>query len=108
MPNIPVIAILDTNSDPDGRSFSRCRATTTPPAPLQLYCDPWPTSASRRPAAGQAAMGDLGAREAGARARAARKPAAAAPAEGEVVPEVAATLAVDKPKVKVEKRPNLR
>jgi small subunit ribosomal protein S2 len=37
--NIPVVAVIDSNSDPQGVLLCRSRATTTRSAPSTLYCD---------------------------------------------------------------------
>ena len=102
--NIPVIAILDTNSDPDGIAFP-VPGNDDAARALQLYCDLVADSVLDGLAAGQAALGvDLGASEKPAHEPALRGKPAPAPADGEIVPEGEATLAVDAPKVKVEKK----
>ncbi len=61
--NIPVIAILDTNSDPDGITYP-VPGNDDAARALQLYCDLVADSVLDGLAAGQAAMGvDLGASE---------------------------------------------
>jgi small subunit ribosomal protein S2 len=88
--NIPVVAILDTNCDPDGVTFP-IPGNDDAARALQLYCDLIADAVLDGLAAGQAAMGvDLGAAEAPSepvlRAVAAEEEAAAAPAEVEVAP----------------------
>ena len=82
--NIPVIAILDTNCDPDGITFP-IPGNDDAARAIQLYCDLMADSILDGLAAGQAASGvDLGAAEAPvepALARADAEPAEAAPAE---------------------------
>jgi small subunit ribosomal protein S2 len=85
--NIPVIAILDTNSDPDGITFP-IPGNDDAARALQLYCDLVADSVLDGLAAGQASLGvDLGASEnptepalrgGGGRQRQAPRPAAAA------------------------------
>ena len=102
--NIPVIAILDTNSNPDGIAFP-VPGNDDAARALQLYCDLVADSVLDGLAAGQAAMGvDLGASEKPAHEPALRGKPAPAPADGEIIPEGEATMAVDAPKVKVEKK----
>ena len=61
--NIPVVAILDTNSDPDGITFP-VPGNDDAARALQLYCDLVADSVLDGLAAGQSAMGvDLGAAE---------------------------------------------
>ena len=97
--NIPVIAILDTNSNPDGITF---------PAPgnddaaraLQLYCDLIADTVLDGLAAGQAASGiDLGAAVAPVERALAAEPEAAADA----APLVGESLTVDEPKKPAKK-----
>lgn len=88
--NIPVIAILDTNSDPDGITYP-VPGNDDAARALQLYCDLVADSVLDGLAAGQASLGvDLGASEnptepalrGGGRQRQAPRPAAApAPAQ---------------------------
>ncbi len=79
--NIPVVAILDTNSDPDGITFP-IPGNDDAARAIQLYCDLIADSVLDGLAAGQAAMGvDLGASE--APVEQALKQTAAAPAEAE-------------------------
>src|SRR3954470_14852984 len=62
--NIPVVAILDTNSDPDGITYP-IPGNDDAARALQLYCDLVADSVLDGLAAGQAGMGvDLGASEA--------------------------------------------
>jgi small subunit ribosomal protein S2 len=91
--NIPVVAILDTNCDPDGVTFP-IPGNDDAARALQLYCDLIADAVLDGLAAGQAALGvDLGAAEAPSepvlRAVAAEEEAAAAPeAPVEVAAEV--------------------
>ncbi len=84
--NIPVVAILDTNCDPDGITFP-VPGNDDAARAIQLYCDLVADSVIDGLAAGQASMGvDLGAAEAPVepvlRAKAAvEAPEAAAPVE---------------------------
>jgi small subunit ribosomal protein S2 len=92
--NIPVIAILDTNSNPDGIAFP-VPGNDDAARALQLYCDLVADSVLDGLAAGQASMGvDLGASE-----KPAIEPALREGGEGEAAPAAA------KAKVKVEKKP---
>ena len=76
--NIPVVAILDTNSDPDGITYP-VPGNDDAARALQLYCDLVADSVLDGLAAGQAAMGvDLGASERPPAEPALRKAAAAA------------------------------
>ena len=87
--NIPVVAILDTNSDPDGISFP-IPGNDDAARAIQLYCDLVADSVIDGLAAGQSAMGvDLGAAEAPIEPalRAASKAEKAAKAEPEPEPE---------------------
>jgi small subunit ribosomal protein S2 len=108
--NIPVIAILDTNSNPDGIAYP-VPGNDDAARALQLYCDLVADSVLDGLAAGQAAMGvDLGASEKPGYEPALRRKDAATPsgqAFGEAAPEAAAAgeAAPAKPKVKVEKKP---
>jgi small subunit ribosomal protein S2 len=80
--NIPVVAILDTNSDPDGVAFP-VPGNDDAARALQLYCDLIADSVLDGLAAGQAASGvDLGAAETPVAEPALREeaPAAEAPA----------------------------
>ncbi len=62
--NIPVVAILDTNSDPDGVAFP-VPGNDDAARAIQLYCDLVADAVLDGLAAGQSAMGvDLGAAEA--------------------------------------------
>ena len=91
--NIPVVAILDTNSDPDGVAFP-VPGNDDAARALQLYCDLIADSVLDGLAAGQSASGvDLGAAEAPAIEPALREPVAA-PAE-EPAAEAATTEALD-------------
>jgi len=86
--NIPVIAILDSNSDPDGVAFP-VPGNDDAARALQLYCDLVADSVLDGLAAGQSAMGvDLGASEAPPVERAV-KPVKAPPAEAEARTEEA-------------------
>ncbi|MBL8770154.1 MAG: 30S ribosomal protein S2 [Phenylobacterium sp.] len=89
--NIPVIAILDTNCNPDGITYP-IPGNDDAARAIQLYCDLMADAILDGLAAGQAASGvDLGASEAPiepALSRAAPKPAA----EPEVAPAEAAAL----------------
>ena len=94
--NIPVIAILDTNCNPDGITFP-IPGNDDAARAIQLYCDLMADSVLDGLAAGQSASGvDLGASEAPmepalARADAAPKKAKAAPAPApEPAPEAVA------------------
>ena len=87
--NIPVVAILDTNSDPDGISFP-IPGNDDAARAIQLYCDLIADAVIDGLAAGQSAMGvDLGAAEAPIEPalRAASKAEKAAKAEPEPEPE---------------------
>ncbi len=96
--NIPVVAILDTNSDPDGISFP-IPGNDDAARAIQLYCDLVADSVIDGLAAGQSAMGvDLGAAEAPIEPalRAASKAAKAEPEpepEPEAEPELQAAAA---------------
>jgi len=98
--NIPVIAILDTNSGPDGITFP-IPGNDDAARAIQLYCDLMADAILDGLAAGQAAAGvDLGAAEAPVEPALSRKAAAkaapepAAPAEPEAVtPELEAAAA---------------
>jgi small subunit ribosomal protein S2 len=93
--NIPVVAILDTNSDPDGITYPIPGKDDAARA-LQLYCDLVADAVLDGLAAGQAAMGvDLGAavnptEPALKKSRAKAAPAAAEPAPEAASPELAA------------------
>jgi small subunit ribosomal protein S2 len=91
--NIPVIAILDTNSNPDGITFP-IPGNDDAARAIQLYCDLMADSILDGLAAGQAASGvDLGAAESPmepALSRAAARQKPAAKAEPEPEPEVSA------------------
>jgi small subunit ribosomal protein S2 len=90
--NIPVIAILDTNSNPDGITYP-IPGNDDAARAIQLYCDLMADSILDGLAAGQAASGvDLGASEAPMEPTLARKltPEPKAKAEPEVEPEVTA------------------
>ena len=77
--NIPVVAILDTNSDPDGVAFP-VPGNDDAARALQLYCDLIADAVLDGLAAGQSASGvDLGAAEAPAMEPALRTTAAAEP-----------------------------
>jgi small subunit ribosomal protein S2 len=97
--NIPVVAILDTNSDPDGVAFP-VPGNDDAARALQLYCDLIADSVLDGLAAGQSAAGvDLGAAEAPAIEPALREPApaleAAAPEAAPAAAEEATTEALD-------------
>jgi small subunit ribosomal protein S2 len=92
--NIPVVAILDTNSDPDGVAFP-VPGNDDAARALQLYCDLIADSVLDGLAAGQAASGmDLGAAEAPAIEPALREPTPA-PVEAPAAAEEATTEALD-------------
>jgi small subunit ribosomal protein S2 len=79
--NIPVIAILDTNCDPDGITYP-IPGNDDAARAIQLYCDLLADSILDGLAAGQAAAGvDLGASEAPVEPALSRKAAKAEPAE---------------------------
>jgi len=87
--NIPVIAILDTNCNPDGITYP-IPGNDDAARAIQLYCDLMADSILDGLAAGQAAAGvDLGAAEAPVEPALARKEAAAEPAPA-AEPEVSA------------------
>ncbi len=93
--NIPVVAILDTNSDPDGITFP-VPGNDDAARAIQLYCDLVADAVIDGLAAGQAALGvDLGAAEAPVETVAIEEEAApAAPAEvAEAAPAEAAAPA---------------
>ena len=94
--NIPVIAILDTNSDPDGITYP-VPGNDDAARALQLYCDLVADSVLDGLAAGQAASGvDLGASERPPAEPALREPApveAAAPVDEALAAEMAAAAA---------------
>ncbi|MBX7247682.1 MAG: 30S ribosomal protein S2 [Caulobacteraceae bacterium] len=95
--NIPVIAILDTNSNPDGITYP-VPGNDDAARALQLYCDLVADSVLDGLAAGQAASGvDLGAAVAPVE-RAIAQPEAQADA-----PLVGETLTVDEPKKAAKK-----
>ena len=109
--NIPVVAILDTNSNPDGIAYP-VPGNDDAARALQLYCDLIADSVLDGLAAGQAAMGvDLGASEAPVEPALRRKavapaaapePAADEPAEATealaaAIEEPAAAPAVEEP-----------
>jgi small subunit ribosomal protein S2 len=84
--NIPVVAILDTNSDPDGITFP-IPGNDDAARALQLYCDLVADSVLDGLAEGQVALGvDIGAAEAPVEPALRRKAAAAEPAPA-AVPE---------------------
>src|SRR5436190_17626871 len=86
--NIPVIAILDTNSNPDGITYP-IPGNDDASRAIQLYCDLLADSVLDGLAAGQAAAGvDLGASEAPIEPTLARKAAAPKPAAAEEEPAV--------------------
>jgi small subunit ribosomal protein S2 len=91
--NIPVIAILDTNCNPDGITYP-IPGNDDAARAIQLYCDLMADSILDGLAAGQVAAGvDLGAAEAPmepALAKVAAAPVEAAPAEAAPVEETAA------------------
>ena len=81
--NIPVIAILDTNCNPDGITYP-IPGNDDAARAIQLYCDLMADAILDGLAAGQAASGvDLGAAEAPMEPALARTEAAPAEAEGE-------------------------
>ena len=95
--NIPVVAILDTNSDPDGITYP-IPGNDDAARALQLYCDLVADAVLDGLAAGQAAMGvDLGASvnptEPALRKSRAKPAAAAEPAPEAASPELAAATA---------------
>jgi small subunit ribosomal protein S2 len=93
--NIPVVAILDTNSDPDGVAFP-VPGNDDAARALQLYCDLIADSVLDGLAAGQSAAGvDLGAAEAPAIEPALREPAPALEAAAPAAAEEATTEALD-------------
>jgi small subunit ribosomal protein S2 len=93
--NIPVVAILDTNSNPDGITYP-IPGNDDAARALQLYCDLVADAVLDGLAAGQAALGvDLGAavnptEPALKKSRAKAAPAAAEPAPEAASPELAA------------------
>jgi len=89
--NIPVIAILDTNCNPDGITYP-IPGNDDAARAIQLYCDLMADAILDGLAAGQAASGvDLGASEAPMEPALARSLTPESPAEGEVsAPEAAA------------------
>ena len=92
--NIPVVAILDTNSDPDGITYP-IPGNDDAARALQLYCDLIADAVLDGLAAGQASMGvDLGASvnptEPALRKSRAKAAAAAEPAPEAASPEMAA------------------
>ncbi|MBX3482197.1 30S ribosomal protein S2 [Phenylobacterium sp.] len=90
--NIPVIAILDTNSNPDGITYP-IPGNDDAARAIQLYCDLMADAILDGLAAGQAASGvDLGASEAPMEPALARAAAPAPAAEPEVAPAEAAAL----------------
>jgi small subunit ribosomal protein S2 len=100
--NIPVVAILDTNSDPDGITYP-IPGNDDAARALQLYCDLVADAVLDGLAAGQAAMGvDLGAavnptepalRKSRAKAAPSEAAQAAEPAPEAASPELAAATA---------------
>jgi small subunit ribosomal protein S2 len=93
--NIPVVAILDTNSDPDGVAYP-VPGNDDAARALQLYCDLVADSVLDGLAAGQASMGvDLGAAETPAAEPALREPAPEAEPEAPVEAEAATEAALD-------------
>jgi small subunit ribosomal protein S2 len=91
--NIPVVAILDTNSNPDGITYP-VPGNDDAARALQLYCDLVADAVIDGLAAGQSAAGvDLGAAEAPSepalRAKPAAEPAPEAPAATEAEPAAA-------------------
>ncbi len=83
--NIPVVAILDTNSDPDGVAFP-VPGNDDAARALQLYCDLIADSVLDGLAAGQAAQGmDLGAAVSPAAEPALREPAPVAAVESDEI-----------------------
>jgi small subunit ribosomal protein S2 len=90
--NIPVIAILDTNCNPDGITFP-IPGNDDAARAIQLYCDLMADSILDGLAAGQSAAGvDLGASEAPVEPTLARELAPKAAAEPEVTAPEAAAL----------------
>jgi small subunit ribosomal protein S2 len=100
--NIPVIAILDTNCNPDGITYP-IPGNDDAARAIQLYCDLMADSILDGLAAGQAAAGvDLGAAEAPsepalARSEAAEPEAAAKPAKAAAKPKAAKAKAAPAP-----------
>ena len=101
--NIPVVAILDTNCDPDGITYP-IPGNDDAARALQLYCDLIADSVLDGLAAGQSAMGvDLGAAETPAAEPALREPPApepevqssAAPARETPAPEARTDAALE-------------
>jgi small subunit ribosomal protein S2 len=87
--NIPVVAILDTNSDPDGITFP-IPGNDDAARALQLYCDLIADAVLDGLAAGQASMGvDLGASVNPTEPALRKSKAKAAPAAEEAAPEEA-------------------
>jgi small subunit ribosomal protein S2 len=87
--NIPVIAILDTNCDPQGITFP-VPGNDDAARALQLYCDLMADSVLDGLTEGQAAMGvDIGAAEAPVEPALRTKAAKAAPAAEEAEPAIA-------------------
>ena len=111
--NIPVVAILDTNSDPDGITFP-IPGNDDAARALQLYCDLVADSVLDGLAEGQVALGvDIGASEAPVEPTLRRKAAAPEPAPAAVpepqgaepesaAPETAAESAADAAPVAAE------
>jgi small subunit ribosomal protein S2 len=91
--NIPVIAILDTNCDPDGITYP-IPGNDDAARAIQTYCDLIADAILDGLAAGQSASGvDLGASETPDEPMLREAPAAAAPAEAEAVPAEAEAVA---------------
>jgi len=101
--NIPVIAILDTNCNPDGITFP-IPGNDDAARAIQLYCDLMADSVLDGLAAGQSAAGvDLGAAEAPMEPALARQAAPEASAPKAATPKAAATPAAETSKPKKAK-----
>ena len=95
--NIPVVAILDTNSDPDGIAFP-VPANDDAARALQLYCDLIADSVLDGLVEGQVALGvDIGAAEAPVEPALKARPAKPVPA-----PEAAPAVVEETPSVEAE------
>jgi len=101
--NIPVIAILDTNCNPDGITFP-IPGNDDAARAIQLYCDLMADSVLDGLAAGQSAAGvDLGAAEAPMEPALARQAAPEASAPKAATPKAAATPVAETSKPKKAK-----
>jgi len=101
--NIPVIAILDTNCNPDGITFP-IPGNDDAARAIQLYCDLMADSVLDGLAAGQSAAGvDLGAAEAPMEPTLARQAAPEASAPKAATPKAAATPVAETSKPKKAK-----